>query len=83
MPTTDLSPIRTLSKSQSVFEQLRQAIWNGDLQPGVALREAHIAKQLNVSQVPVREALLQLESLGLVVRVPDRGTTVTDRKSVV
>jgi DNA-binding GntR family transcriptional regulator len=77
VPTTDLSPIRTLSKSQSVFEQLRQAIWSGDLQPGVALREAHIAKQLNVSQVPVREALLQLESLGLVVRVPDRGTTVT------
>jgi DNA-binding GntR family transcriptional regulator len=74
---TDLSPIRTLSKSQSVFEQLRQAIWNGDLQPGTALREAHIAKQLNVSQVPVREALLQLEHLGLVVRVPDRGTTVT------
>jgi DNA-binding GntR family transcriptional regulator len=41
------------------------------------LREAHIAKQLSVSQVPVREALLQLEHLGLVVRVPDRGTTVT------
>lgn len=77
VPPTDLSPIRTLSKSQSVFEQLRRAIWNGDLQPGVALREAHIARQLNVSQVPVREALLQLEHLGLVVRVPDRGTTVT------
>lgn len=41
------------------------------------LREAHLATQLNVSQVPVREALLQLEHLGLVVRVPDRGTTVT------
>jgi DNA-binding GntR family transcriptional regulator len=31
-----------------------------------------------VSQVPVREALLRLEHLGLVVRVPDRGTHVTD-----
>lgn len=43
----------------------------------MALRESHLAKQLKVSQVPVREALLQLEHLGLVVRVPDRGTTVT------
>lgn len=75
--STELTPLRTLSKSRGVFEQLRQAIWNGDLQPGTALRESHIAKQLNVSQVPVREALLQLEHLGLVVRVPDRGTTVT------
>jgi len=75
--TRDLSPVRTLSKSREVFERLRDAIWSGDLAPGTALREAHLAKQLNVSQVPVREALLQLEHLGLVVRVPDRGTTVT------
>jgi DNA-binding GntR family transcriptional regulator len=77
VPTKELTPIRTLSKSRGVFEELRQAIWSGDLAPGTPLREAHIAKQLNVSQVPVREALLQLEHLGLVVRVPDRGTTVT------
>lgn len=73
----ELTPIRTLSKSRGVFEELRQAIWSGSLAPGTPLREAHIAKQLNVSQIPVREALLQLEHLGLVVRVPDRGTTVT------
>jgi DNA-binding GntR family transcriptional regulator len=72
-----LIPVRSQSKSRSVFEQLRQAIWSGSLEPGTPLREAHIAKQLNVSQVPVREALLQLENLGLVLRVPDCGTTVT------
>lgn len=77
MPSPELTPIQSVSKSRGVFEQLRQAIWNGDLAPGMSLRESHIAKQLNVSQVPVREALLQLEHLGLVVRVPDRGTTVT------
>jgi DNA-binding GntR family transcriptional regulator len=60
-----------------VFERIRDAIWAGDLPPGMPLREAHLAAQLNVSQVPVREALLQLEHLGLVLRVPDRGTTVT------
>jgi len=73
----ELTPVRTLSKSQGVFEALRHAIYSGDLTSGTPLREAHIAKQLNVSQVPVREALLQLEHIGLVVRVPDRGTTVT------
>jgi DNA-binding GntR family transcriptional regulator len=77
MPLREMKPVRTLSKSQGVFEELRHAIYSGDLAPGTPLREAHIAKQLNVSQVPVREALLQLEHLGLVVRVPDRGTTVT------
>jgi DNA-binding GntR family transcriptional regulator len=77
VPTRELIPIRTQSKSRGVLDQLRQAILSGDLAPGTPLREAHLAKQLNVSQVPVREALLQLENLGLVVKVPDRGTTVT------
>jgi DNA-binding GntR family transcriptional regulator len=72
-----LSPLRSVSKSREVFQRLRDAIWTGELVPGMALRESHLAKQLSVSQVPVREALLQLEHLGLVVRVPDRGTTVT------
>jgi DNA-binding GntR family transcriptional regulator len=77
MAIQELAPIRSLSKSQEVFRRLRDSIWSGDLVPGTPLREAHIARQLNVSQVPVREALLQLEHLGLVVRVPDHGTTVT------
>jgi DNA-binding GntR family transcriptional regulator len=70
-------PVRNLSKSKEVFQTLREAILSGDLQPGEPLKEAHLARQLHVSQVPVREALLQLEHLGLVVRVQDKGTTVT------
>lgn len=78
MSTKELVPVRAISKSREVLTRLRDAIWSGDLAPGTPLREAHLARQLNVSQVPVREALLQLENLGLVVRVPDRGTTVTN-----
>lgn len=77
MAIKSLSPLRSVSKSREVFQRLRDAIWTGELVPGMPLRESHLAKQLSVSQVPVREALLQLEHLGLVVRVPDRGTTVT------
>lgn len=73
----EFSPIRNVSKSSEVFNKLRDAIWSGELSPGTPLREAHIAKQLHVSQVPVREALLRLEHLGLVVRIPDKGTHVT------
>ena len=74
---SEFSPIRNISKSSEVFNQLRDAIWSGELVPGTPLREVHIAKQLRVSQVPVREALLRLEHLGLVVRIPDKGTHVT------
>jgi DNA-binding GntR family transcriptional regulator len=77
MVISEFSPVRNLSKSAEVFQKLRSAIWSGELLPGTALKEAHIARQLSVSQVPVREALLQLEHLGLVVRIPDRGTHVT------
>lgn len=72
-----ISPVRNISKSYEVFQKLRSAILSGELQPGTPLKEAHIARQLSVSQVPVREALLQLEHLGLVIRVPDKGTYVT------
>ncbi|HVJ07248.1 MAG TPA: GntR family transcriptional regulator [Acidisarcina sp.] len=71
------SPIRNVSKSSEVFNKLRTAIWSGELPPGTPLREARLAKQLHVSQVPVREALLRLENLGLVVRIADKGTHVT------
>lgn len=74
---SQISPVRSTSKSHEVFQRLRAAILSGELQPGTPLKEAHVAKQLSVSQVPVREALLQLEHLGLVVRVPDKGSYVT------
>ena len=74
---SEISPIRSISKSTEVFNRLRAAIFAQELLPGTPLREAHIAKQLNVSQVPVREALLKLQDVGLVVRVEDKGTYVT------
>ena len=59
-------------------EAIRRAIYAGKLQPRDALRELHLARDLKVSQVTVREALVQLEQEGLVVRVPNKGTTVTN-----
>lgn len=63
-------------KSQ-VTEILKEKIFAGALKPGDALREMHIAREYSVSQATVREALLQLEQLGLAVRMANRGTIVT------
>ena len=56
---------------------LREAIFSGRFQPGEALREMHLARLFEVSQATVREALVQLEHTGLVVREKNRKTTVT------
>src|SRR5919109_2688492 len=59
-----------------VFEFLRDAILSGRLRDGSHLIQDKIANELNVSRVPVREALLQLESEGLVRMEAHRGATV-------
>ena len=66
-------PLRT-----SVFEALRGAIIAGRLRPGDPIREVPLGRELGVSQNTVREALLQLEARGLVVRTPNKQTTVTN-----
>lgn len=74
---TLLKPLKTASLSSRVFETLRDAIFAGRLKAGDPLRELHLARELNVSQATIREALVQLEQLGLVVRTPNIGTHVT------
>jgi DNA-binding GntR family transcriptional regulator len=61
-----------------VADTIRRAIYGGKLHPKDALRELHLARELKVSQATVREALVQLEQEGLVVRVPHKETTVTN-----
>jgi DNA-binding GntR family transcriptional regulator len=48
----------------------------GRIRPRARLRELHLARDLDVSQSTIREALFQLEHAGLVVRIPNSGTTV-------
>jgi DNA-binding GntR family transcriptional regulator len=71
------SPVRPAPLSSQVFRILRDAIFTGKIQPGQALREQQLAKALGVSQSTVREALAQLEHIGLAIRRSNQGTTVT------
>lgn len=59
-----------------VFEFLRDAILSGRLSGGSRLVQDKLAADLNVSRVPVREALLQLEAEGFVRMEAHRGASV-------
>ncbi len=59
-----------------VADLIREAIFEGALQPGEHLQEERIAAETGVSRGPVREAILKLEAEGLLVREPYRGARV-------
>lgn len=75
-PLNNRSALADSLKSQ-VIEVLKGRIFAGTLESGEALREMHLAREFSVSQATVREALLQLEQMGLAVRLANRGTLVT------
>ncbi len=61
-----------------VAERLRAEIHAGELKPGEWLRQEQLAQKFGVSQMPVREALQDLVSEGLVEHVPYRGIRVIE-----
>ena len=63
-------------RSQLVARRLRDAIVGGRYSPGERLRQEQIASEMGISRVPVREALRQLETEGLVTLAPHAGATV-------
>jgi DNA-binding GntR family transcriptional regulator len=71
-----LAPAVTPLLSDTVVDRLREAILRGMFPPGDRLREEQLAGALGVSRGPIRNALLQLEREGMVVRRPNRGAMV-------
>jgi len=67
---------RPKSLTELVFQAIKKEIVDGELQMGDALSEARIARRLDVSRTPVREAFARLELEGLVRTEPQRGTFV-------
>jgi GntR family transcriptional regulator, gluconate operon transcriptional repressor len=74
-----LPPLRRAETlSDRTTELLRERILAGDFGLGERLVEAKIARQLQISRGPVREALRQLRAEGLVREEPHRGVFVVD-----
>jgi DNA-binding GntR family transcriptional regulator len=69
-------PPLSRSASAAASEVIREAIIDGRLGPGARLKEEELARELGMSRTPVREALLLLQSEGLVESIPRRGATV-------
>lgn len=59
-----------------VAETLREQIVSGVLAPGMRLSQADVARELEVSRTPLREALHKLQAEGLVVTQANRGMSV-------
>jgi DNA-binding GntR family transcriptional regulator len=68
---------RHRTKRELVYQTLREAIMRCELAPGRRLLIDDLARQLDVSAIPVREALQLLQSEGLVDNVPHVGATVS------
>lgn len=67
---------RTMTQAERLAGDIADAIISGELQPGLRLDELGLAARYGVSRTPVREALRQLASTGLIDAKPHRGATV-------
>ncbi|MDX6300073.1 MAG: hypothetical protein QOF53_1287 [Nocardioidaceae bacterium] len=61
-----------------VVEELRRALFDGEVEAGTPLREIALADAMGVSRSTVREALAILVAEGLATREPNRGVHVTE-----
>src|ERR1044072_7699426 len=59
-----------------VARWFRRAIFSGELKPGERINQDEIAEKLDLSRLPVREAIIALEREGLVRTIPRRGSFV-------
>ena len=73
-PALSAPPQRTLS--EYVADQLRKAIFAGQLQPGQRIIEREVAEAMQTSRGPVRDALKLLENERLIVQYPHKGASV-------
>jgi len=64
--------------TQLVTESVKEKILSGEIPVGTHIRQAALAKELSVSQIPVREALLSLEGEGLITFKANKGAIVTE-----
>ena len=68
--------VRHRTMAEAALERLREAIIMGELTPGTPLRLEDLARTLGMSISPIREAVRQLEALGLAEHVPHHGAKV-------
>jgi DNA-binding GntR family transcriptional regulator len=61
-----------------VARWIRRAIFSGELKPGERINQEEVAEKLELSRLPVREAIIALEREGLLRTIPRRGSFVRE-----
>ena len=63
-------------QTDTVINTILENIDRGLLNPGDVVQEEELIAELGISRTPMREALLKLESTGLVQRQPRKGALI-------
>ncbi|WP_395244063.1 GntR family transcriptional regulator [Agromyces sp. MMS24-K17] len=69
-------PVNDESLSAQTYHALRTGIIVGRYEPGSALKEHRLAEELEVSRIPIRSAIMQLDHDGFLVTAPRRSARV-------
>lgn len=77
MTVIEVSAIGFRTAGDLAYDALRDAVISGGLEPGTHLNQDELAKRLGVSRAPVRDALMRLESEGLVQTSARKGVVVS------
>lgn len=72
----ELKAVGRTPLSEKVYSTLVESIVKGTLLPGTKLQEQHVARQLEVSATPVREAFRRMERDGFIESIPYCGVVV-------
>lgn len=72
------TPNQNTSLRGRAYAHIQRGIASGALRPETLISEVPLAKELKMSRTPVREAMNQLVSEGLLEQVPNRGTIVVN-----
>ncbi|WP_147539325.1 GntR family transcriptional regulator [Anaerotruncus rubiinfantis] len=65
-----------MSRKDEAYHYLKEMILSGEMPPETQIREMEISAKLNMSRTPIREAMRELETEGLIVSYPARGSFV-------
>ncbi len=69
---------RPASNTEDVYTRLRAMLLNGEIPPGAVLSQVKLARQLEVSTTPLREAMRLLQAEGLLVAEHNRRSRVAE-----
>ncbi|WP_181351228.1 GntR family transcriptional regulator [Thalassobacillus sp. CUG 92003] len=79
MAKLNVKPIeKKKTTKEIIYDQLKRAILNGDIEPGETLTETMLAETFQTSRTPIRETVADLTKEGLLVHIPRKGFKIRE-----